>query len=448
MPLIFPYLFKLSLGLAVMYAFYQLVLRRLTFYQHNRWYLLGYSLACFFIPLINIAPVLAISKLTGSLVHIVPAFDNYAGIAALPAGPDRAGHAPAIWSWMTMLLISGIAFMLLRLLILLISLKRMKRSAKLVSTGAVCVYQVDRPILPFSFGRSVFVNSSCHAPEELEKIVRHEFVHARQRHTIDIIWSELLCLLNWYNPFAWLIRGAIRQNLEFIADNQVIESGVDRKQYQYLLLKVTGHHHFSIAPSFNFSSLKKRIAMMNKLRTARIHMIRFLFILPLLAIVLLSFRNRMLTNERQEPVTARAAEQAAVNDPANKAAGASPALTDTLPSPAKSRDGKDLPVRWQMKNNKLTITRGEHTEKYDLDKEEDKEKFHSLYGDLPAPPPPPPAIGSRPPMPPMPANNKLMPPLPPAEGRLPGPPPPPENRLPPPPPPPDHIAPVRPEVWE
>jgi hypothetical protein len=120
----------------------------------------------------------------------------------------------------------------------------------------------------------------------------------KQKHTIDIVWSEWLCILNWYNPFAWLLRNAIRENLEFIADSKVLQNGIDKKQYQYLLLKVVGVHQNNIATSFNFTSLKKRIAMMNKMRSAKLHIIRFIFVLPLLAIVLMASRytanNQML----------------------------------------------------------------------------------------------------------------------------------------------------------
>jgi BlaR1 peptidase M56 len=127
----------------------------------------------------------------------------------------------------------------------------------------------------------------------LKEIIRHEFVHVKQKHTIDILFAEFLCIINWYNPFVWLMRKAIRQNLEFIADNNVLQSGFDRKQYQYLLLKVIGVSQFSITQQFNFSSLKKRIAMMNKLKSAKVHLIKFLFALPLTAILLLAFRDKL-----------------------------------------------------------------------------------------------------------------------------------------------------------
>jgi len=128
--------------------------------------------------------------------------------------------------------------------------------------------------------------------KEWSAIILHEYVHIRQRHTLDILLAELCCALNWYNPFAWLIRHAIRQNLEFIADSKVLEKGLDKKGYQYHLLKVIGEPRYRLANNFNFSSLKKRIIMMNKIRSARLHLVKFLFLLPLFAVLLVAFRSQ------------------------------------------------------------------------------------------------------------------------------------------------------------
>jgi len=104
--------------------------------------------------------------------------------------------------------------------------------------------------------------------------------------------AELMCMLNWYNPFCWLIRWSIRQNLEFIADQQVLGKGVDRKGYQYHLLKVIGEPRYRLANNFNISSLKKRIIMMNKIGSARLHLLKFLFVLPLAGLLLVAFRDK------------------------------------------------------------------------------------------------------------------------------------------------------------
>jgi TonB-dependent SusC/RagA subfamily outer membrane receptor len=284
MPYIAQYLLKLSISFAVVYLFYVLVLRRLTFYSLNRWYLLVYSLLSFFIPFVDISPVLEQRAWTGNaVVQLIPAMGNY-------AADDASGKING-WVVSLFLLLVGIIILLIRLLVQYISFLRIRRSAQLISDDAVKIYQVDQYIMPFSFGRSIFINQHQHKEEELKEIIRHEFIHVKQRHTADILFGEILSMLNWYNPFTWLIRHAIRQNLEFIADHQVLKTGLDRKQYQYLLLKVVGTPAFAIANQFSFSSLKKRIAMMNKMRSAKVHLIKFLFVLPLITVLLLAFRQ-------------------------------------------------------------------------------------------------------------------------------------------------------------
>lgn len=291
MPILFQYLLKVSICLAIVYIFYQLVLRRLTFYNHNRWYLFGYSILSYFIALINIGPILSENADDGyTLLKMMPSLDTLATVTAA-GSVDEDGSGWSAWHSLSVVMAAGVVLLATRMFIQLRSYRRIKASAKLVSEDGVRFYQVNGSIIPFSFGNSIYVNQRLHTHDELKEIIRHEFVHVRQRHTVDIIWSELLCILNWYNPFAWLIKRSIRQNLEFIADNKVISDGIDKRKYQYLLLKVIGNNHFSIASQFNFTSLKKRIIMMNKIKTAKVHLLKFLFILPLLAVILVAFRN-------------------------------------------------------------------------------------------------------------------------------------------------------------
>jgi beta-lactamase regulating signal transducer with metallopeptidase domain len=297
MPYIFTYLLKVSLSLGVVFLFYQLVLRRLTFYNWNRWYLLGYSLLAFFIPFIDISIVLEQQEWSNNqFIQWVPVLNNQP-LNHTPGVDASETGSLSLWEFAGIVFAIGAIFMLVRLLVQLFSFRKMMKRSELILEDDMKVYQVNESIIPFSFGNSIFINRNLHTKEELQEIIRHEFVHARQRHTIDIIWGELLCLINWYNPFAWLLKRSIRQNLEFVADNKVLENGVDKKQYQYLLLKVIGNSQFSIANQFNFSSLKKRIAMMNKIKTARVHAIRFLFVLPLLFVLLVAFRDRYMNND-------------------------------------------------------------------------------------------------------------------------------------------------------
>lgn len=367
------YIIKLSIALPVVYLFYWLLLRRLTFYNWNRWYLLGYSMLCFFIPLINVFDWLQEHGLeNAAVINYIPA------LPVMEKGPVIASTGTAGIDWWIIyvaIIAAGCLFMLGRLLVQFLSLRRLRSSALLLSDGPVKLYHINKKIIPFSTGSAIYVNRNLHNEQELKEIIHHEFIHVKQRHSFDLWWGEILCILNWYNPFAWLIRKAIRQNLEFIADHQVLQSGLDRKQYQYLLLKVTGIAPFSITSNFNFSSLKKRITMMNKNKSANIHLMRFLFMLPLLVVVLLAFRK------------------VAVNDhiPSGKI------ITDTVPaSPRQSKVPNALKAKGieqitkKIKENKVYIKFDNGTSKvFDFNKPDEKEAFEEEYGEL-APPPPPP----------------------------------------------------------
>lgn len=401
------YIIKLSISLSIVWLFYQLVLRRLTFYNSNRWYLLLYTAASFLIPFIDISVLLQRNDLSGAgMVELIPAMESYAGFTAQQQAPVLARQEPAMPWWMVVFL-AGSLLVFVRLLIQVFSMYRLRSKASLLVNEEVKLYQVDEAIAPFSFGNAIFVNRQLHDGEELKKIIRHEFVHVRQRHSLDVLWGEILCMLNWYNPFAWLIRHSIRQNLEFIADNQVLGSGVDKKQYQYLLLKVTGGAQFRIASQFNFSSLKKRIVMMNKVRTAKVHLLRFLFVLPLAAVLLLAFRSSMGQNPSngvprhgQEPVS----------------------IADTTKpvdfSEFKKRNPSVKSVSWKSNPFRMIVRLKNGAEEvYNLENEAEKAKAEQKYGILPEapPPPPPPAPAAAPgePAPPQVIKDEA-PPAPPA----------------------------------
>lgn len=294
MPLLIDYILKLNICLAVVYLFYQLFLRRLTFYNWNRWYLLGYTALSFIIPLIDIMPSLEKRALQqNAMVQWIPAISF--------ATPDERNFFETLtyWDWAVAILILGSLVLMVRFLIRFYSFKKMKAKAQLISGQDTMIYQLDEPIRPFSFGNAIFINTEMHSGEDLEEIIRHEFVHVKQRHTIDIMWCEMLCMLNWFNPFVWLLRHNVKQNLEFIADHKVLQSGLDRKEYQYLLLKVMGNRQFAFTNHFNFSSLKKRIIMMNTIKSAKVQLIKFMFLLPVIAVLLLSFRKEIKAYREQ-----------------------------------------------------------------------------------------------------------------------------------------------------
>jgi beta-lactamase regulating signal transducer with metallopeptidase domain len=292
MPVIIQYLLKLSLSIAVIHAFYYLVLRRLTFYNLNRWYLAGYTVLCFVIPFINVAQIADRVDEKLPVLTYIPSVQNIRSY--IPSGIGQtAQYSWTIWDGIIVLLAVGSAILVIKMIMQIISFIRLKQKAEVLSDNGATIYHIDEQVMPFSFGNSIYLNKNSHTDKELEEIIMHEYVHVKQMHSVDILIAELFCVINWYNPFAWFMRHSIRQNLEFIADDNVVRSGINKKDYQYHLLKVVGTPQYRIANQFNFSSLKKRIIMMNQQRSAKVHLLKFMFILPLLAVTLLAFRSEI-----------------------------------------------------------------------------------------------------------------------------------------------------------
>lgn len=285
------YMLKVSACYAAAYIFYWLVLSRLTNYKSNRFYLLFTSLFAFVIPLLQLDFFINPQTISDYVfINHIPAI-NISGGEYVPA--------ESTVSFSTILLfifITGSVICLVHFIMQLLSFKKVTAKAKLInSVFNIKLYHLDSDIMPFSFGNAVYINQTKHAASELDDIIKHESVHVHQQHTMDIILAEIICILNWYNPFVWLMKNAIKQNLEYLADDTVLKYGADKKSYQYLLLKVTGYSPLQVVNSLKVSSLKQRIFMMNKTPTSRKHLLKLLLALPIVAFMMVAFRNTSST---------------------------------------------------------------------------------------------------------------------------------------------------------
>ncbi|MEI9943139.1 MAG: hypothetical protein WDN26_02880 [Chitinophagaceae bacterium] len=168
MPFLFEYIVKLSISLSVVYLFYQLVLQKLTFYNWNRYYLLGYSLLSFLIPFVNISFAFEKNETVRNSVFL---FIPSIGIESTENNTlaVNAGSSWSIWSWMLLLFAAGAALFLFLFCIRYISFLKIRRQATLLSSGDLKLYQVNKNIIPFSFGNSIFINQQLHREEELQE---------------------------------------------------------------------------------------------------------------------------------------------------------------------------------------------------------------------------------------------------------------------------------------
>jgi BlaR1 peptidase M56 len=287
MPAFFIYILKSSIGLGLIYCFYRLLLQRLTFFRYNRYYLLGGLVFALLSPLIQFDISKAGEHPMRQVVAYLPDWSFSAD--TLPVLPVAPMQEPSL-AWLWWLYAIGAGFIMLRLLVQLLSLRRLLRKTEPLEQY-IC--HTNEPVTPFSFFNRVVVNTRLHSERQMAMVFTHELAHVKQRHWADILFIELVLVLQWFNPFAWLMRRAIRQNLEFVADKVVLDSGCNSREYQLDLLSLsTNAPTAPIAISFNFFHLKKRIIMMNKNRSRTSNLVLYTLLLPVIGCLLFSFNYK------------------------------------------------------------------------------------------------------------------------------------------------------------
>ncbi|SOD88301.1 M56 family metallopeptidase [Spirosoma fluviale] len=278
--------------LAVVSVAFYLLLRRETFFSANRLALwLGLASAVI-LPLIDLPdwrpqPVRSAMQRTAQVIvpkvlsepyapfpDVTITFPNLKTYRAFQAQQQRF-----VWSWQNGLILFyflGVLLLLMRFVSQLLSLRKLiRKSIQEPYTDFTLVQGANIPS-PFSFFSWVFVNPGQHTPDELDQILRHERVHVRERHSFDMIGAELVCIIFWYNPAAYLFRKLLQQTLEFSADRAVLAEGVDAKLYQYNLLKVSlAGGQSAITNHFNRSQLKSRISMLNRSKSTQLSWLKY-----------------------------------------------------------------------------------------------------------------------------------------------------------------------------
>ena len=304
----FAYLLKVNVAFVLFYAFHRLFFYKDTFFKLRRAILLAFFGLALFYPLLNIQDWVRQQEPIADVIYMYSAM--------LPEATAKADAAASV-DWYGWLLGSlgfiywGIvAFLCGRFLVQLSSILWLAHTSERVVIHETPVYALRKAAGPFSFFRMVFLHPESHSDKETDEILTHECTHVSQWHSIDVILSEMMCMACWFNPFVWLLKREVRHNLEYLADNTVIQSGYDSKSYQYHLLGLA--HHQSVTTlynSFNVLHLKNRIMMMNKKRSPGIVRTKYLIFIPLVGILML------LSNiEAVARLTVRLANEATVSN--------------------------------------------------------------------------------------------------------------------------------------
>jgi hypothetical protein len=175
-----------------------------------------------------------------------------------------------------------------------------KAENQIIFDTDICVTKED--VHPFSFFNKIVISKNTLTHPDLRMIVNHETIHVKEKHTVDILITELMFIAQWFNPFAWLIKDAVKNNLEYITDNRIVQNH-NPQAYQLAMLTLADKD--GIAPfltALNGSQLKNRIIMMKKKSKNRYAFVKQLIVLPLLAILVMGLSNKEIKTEVKKSI--------------------------------------------------------------------------------------------------------------------------------------------------
>lgn len=345
MPALFVFLFKVNLALLLFCAGYYLVLRRLTFYTLNRAYLMAAIVFATVYPYIDLTAFAQKHEALAKPVQVV--------IYKWQLPAEQLLSKPDYWQWATVLFWVGVVVLGIRFAMQLFSLYMLRRTSKPQRIHNYDVRVISGEAAPFSFWQSIYVNPANHSDTDLKAILHHEQIHVNGWHTLDILLAELSSVFYWFNPGIWLMKKAVRENIEFITDRKILNNGIDSKSYQYSLVNVSFNSTTpGIVNHFNLSTIKKRIIMMNAKRSSRVNLTRYAFVIPVVVCSLLVFT--ISKAEVAKPFTAKLTKAIAPVTVAIKEAAkdAVSVFADTVP--AKDKPASVISIKRDTAKRKLT----------------------------------------------------------------------------------------------
>lgn len=286
------YQLKVAILLAVFFLFYELLLRKHTFFCLNRIILLAITFLSFILPAI----VITIRRSTP---------DDFPGVSThsdimLGTGLDFSGAGyPWVQTVVVILYLCGVVYVLSRVVISLLGVAIIiHRGHHHWEEDGSHIVLLDKPISPFSWFEFIVLSLDDYRQDQ-RSIVEHEKIHVDRRHSADIIFIDLVTILQWYNPIIWLLKSELCAQHEYEVDEAILERGADIKTYQHLLVKKAMKvDAFYVTNNINDSNLKKRIYMMNTKKSGSRIVFRALYVVPIICLSLLaSAKTEYVTSE-------------------------------------------------------------------------------------------------------------------------------------------------------
>ena len=290
------YLLKANVVISILFLFYLLVLKNDKSFWQNRFYLVFSLLLSLFLPFLPEVSFAHLDPIQRQITMANPLNSLYATIGNSPMvnAPVHINTAyvsvkpgftiPSLTQILVGIYLLVSFILLIRLIIKLLKLSLLiKKTDKQFTSGIY--YCAFDGTAPFSFFKYLVINKQLYNDSELQQIISHEKVHIRQWHSIDILFAEVAHAILWANPLMVYLKRCIKLNHEYIADGEVINSGVDKKDYQLSILhsSLKRFQIYQLTNLYSSSKIKLRIKMMNLKKSSNVTAYKYAFVLLLVA---------------------------------------------------------------------------------------------------------------------------------------------------------------------
>ena len=282
--MILPYVIKSAMALALLYTCIIPLLEKETFHRLNRILILGCLIMSFAIPLVHF---------TGGTNPTVEMVRQTVQLPEVLINGDASEQS--IWSWADIMIciyiIGAVAIFFMTVVQTVRLTKQLRQCEHITDNRGNTIVLTDCATSPFCLFHYIVMSRDDYA-NNCSFILTHEQEHIRLGHCIDLIILQVATIIQWFNPFVWLIGKNLKAIHEFEVDEAVLNKGIDATQYQkFLVVKAVGNRLQPFANNLNKESLKRRIIMMNQKKSNRWMMLKALFIIPVATLAVSVFAS-------------------------------------------------------------------------------------------------------------------------------------------------------------
>ena len=270
METILYYILRVSIAATIFYVFFKVFVSHTSFFQLNRYVILSIFVTSLFLPILHIQ-IPQTSHIPQQSIHTIlyniPVFENFKSNTIVKIIPTTKNEI----TWIDILFIIyllGVSIVMLRYFVSILKLIQIiRRAQKTFMSDGTLVYVTSQNVSPFSWMKFIVINKKDFIESKFD-IILHEKAHTLHYHSMDMMLTDIYCLLFWFNPIAWILRSELQNIHEYQADECVIKDKTNFHNYQLLLIQQSvGEQKFFLANNFQFNHLQKRIKMIMKTKS-------------------------------------------------------------------------------------------------------------------------------------------------------------------------------------